>query len=182
MKKRFLSLTLIFCFSFAYAQTNLDSLYSVWEDKTNSDSLRINAFQYYIWDGYVYSKPDSALILTDKLLQFSNEKEFKFGISIGYNLMGVSNWIKGDYRKALEYYEKCYELRSEVNDIRGSAVALNNIGNVYLIQDIHQSALYYYKKSVKIFEVADNKKGMYLPLNNIGLIYQNLEDYPKALE
>lgn len=182
MKKALLFLILIFIFSFTNAQSKLDSLYSVWKDPTKSDSIRVLAYKDYIWDGYVYSKPDSALVLTEELFEFSKQKNFETGIGISFNLKGVSNWIKGDYQQALYFYKKCYNTRENIGDMRGTAIALNNIGNVYLVQNSYSSALHFYKKSLKVFSGIENKKGMYLPLNNIGLIYQELEDYTKALD
>jgi hypothetical protein len=44
-------------------QVNLDSLYAVWQDQTQSDSLRTKAYTDFIWDGYLFSRPDSDFLL-----------------------------------------------------------------------------------------------------------------------
>ncbi len=38
---------------------NLDSLYTVWEDPTQSDSIRLVAYKDYIWKGFLFSKQDT---------------------------------------------------------------------------------------------------------------------------
>ncbi|HIN40443.1 MAG TPA: hypothetical protein EYM84_09245, partial [Flavobacteriales bacterium] len=39
---------------------NLDSLWGVWNDKSQPDTNRLKAMNKIAWDGYLYSQPDSA--------------------------------------------------------------------------------------------------------------------------
>ena len=51
--KRTLCYLALFIFSnSSFSQTNLDSLYGVWKDETTVDSMRIKAFDDYIWEGF----------------------------------------------------------------------------------------------------------------------------------
>ena len=86
MKNNYFFILFIFVFYFANSQTNLDSLYSVWEDKTQADSSRIKALDDYIWDGYFFSQPDSALILTDALFEFSSKRNLKKAMATALNM------------------------------------------------------------------------------------------------
>jgi adenylate cyclase len=52
------------------AQTNLDSLYSVWQDEAQKDSVRATAYKDYIWEGFLFSNPDSAFVLAEDLVVF----------------------------------------------------------------------------------------------------------------
>lgn len=61
-------LAFAFSLSISSAQTqNLDSLYSIWQDRTQPDTLRCKAIDDLAWDGFVYSNPDSAVVLANML-------------------------------------------------------------------------------------------------------------------
>lgn len=53
------------------AQSNLDSLLHVWQDGSQPDHKRGTAYCDYIWRGFVFSQPDSALVLADEFFEFS---------------------------------------------------------------------------------------------------------------
>lgn len=38
--------------------TAQDSLYAIWKDPRQSDSIRVRAYKNYLWDGYLFSNPD----------------------------------------------------------------------------------------------------------------------------
>ena len=48
---RIITILLILICSGVSAQTKLDTLYSVWQDKTQTDSTRTSAYKDYIWKG-----------------------------------------------------------------------------------------------------------------------------------
>ena len=50
------------------AQVNLDSLWNVWNDKTQADTSRLKAMKNIAWDGYLFSQPDSAFYFADLLI------------------------------------------------------------------------------------------------------------------
>ena len=78
MKKTLIYLILVFGFSVANSQTNLDSLYTVWKEIKQTDNLRIKAYHKYIWTGYMFSKPDSAFIYAGEPLNFAQKKRLCF--------------------------------------------------------------------------------------------------------
>ena len=176
----FLTLMLM---GFANAQTKLDSLYSVWEDKTQADSSRVNAFKDYIWDGYLFSQPDSALVLAETLIEFSRSKDYKLGSALALRIQGISYAVKSDYPKALDYLQRSLKILEDMGDKRGIAGSLGNIGIIYDNQGNYSKALEYYQRSLKIKEeIGDKKRGIASSLGNIGTIYDNQGDYPKALD
>ena len=52
--------SLLLSFSIKAQEVNLDSLWGVWNDKTQQDTNRLKAMIDIAWDGYLYSNPDSA--------------------------------------------------------------------------------------------------------------------------
>ena len=67
-------LLLLICFS-SKAQVNLDSLWSVWNDKTQADTSRLKAMKSIAWDGYLFSQPDSAFYFAQKGYDFARSKK-----------------------------------------------------------------------------------------------------------
>ena len=51
---------------------DLDSLHAVWQDGSRSDSVRVDAFTDYIVEGFLFTEPDSALVLTGTLRSFGD--------------------------------------------------------------------------------------------------------------
>ena len=96
------------------AQSNLDSLYAIWQDETVSDTIRVDAYQDYIWDGFMFSNPDTAFILAQNLLDFGDEQLHAGAKANAYHLMGVSNYFKSDYPKALDYYQRSLKIKEEL--------------------------------------------------------------------
>ena len=164
------------------AQSNLDSLYAIWQDETVSDTIRVDAYKNYIWNGFMFSNSDTAFILAQNLLDFGDE-HFYAGAKINaYYLMGISNYLKSDYTKALDYYQRSLKIQEEIGDKKASASTINNIGIIYKQQGDYPKALEYYQRSLKINEEIGDKKGSALTINNIGIIYKQQGDFPKALE
>jgi adenylate cyclase len=139
------------------AQTKLDSLYTVWENKTQKDSIRANAYFKYIWDGVLFKKPDSALILAKELLVFANDKQLLKAKAKAYKLQGVSFYVQGNYPKALDFFKQSLKIGEEIGDKKGIAASLSNIGSIYQYQSDFTQALDYYQRGLKIAEELEIK-------------------------
>ena len=164
------------------AQSNLDSLYAIWQDETVSDTIRVDAYKNYIWNGFMFSNSDTAFILAQNLLDFGDERFYAGAKINAYYLMGISNYLKSDYTKALDYYQRSLKIQEEIGDKKASASTINNIGIIYKQQGDFPKALEYYQLSLKIQEEIGDKKGIASTINNIGIIYKQQGDYPKALK
>ena len=182
MQKIFFIILIVFSGLSLTAQTNLDSLYTVWQDHTQPDSIRTNAYESYIWDGFLFSNPDTAFVLAQSLLRFGEEQQYEKAKSLAHNLMGTSNYLKADYPKALEYYQRSLKISEEIGDKPGSASTISNIGIIYKNQGNYSKALDYYQRSLKIQEEIGDTRGSAATIGNIGNIYQALGDYPIALD
>jgi len=178
---------ILFCFSLvavslvSQAQTGLDSLYRIWQDHTQSDSVRALTFTNYIFKGFLFSNPDTVYILADELIAFGKEANFPKAQASGFNLKGLSSWIKGDFPKALDYHTQSYKIKEQLGDQKGMAGSLINMGNIYNVQGDYPKALNYYQRGLKICEEIGEKNYQANALNNIGLIYKDQGDDTKAL-
>ncbi|MBL4587555.1 MAG: tetratricopeptide repeat protein [Flavobacteriales bacterium] len=180
--KYFLILLLVFAFAGTQAQTNLDSLYAVWQDEAQPDSNRVDAFFTYIWEGILFSNPDSAFTLAEELISFGQKKQYPKAKSEAYSIQGVSHAIQGNYPKALNYYMQGLKINEEIGNKEGSAIAIGNIGSIYLSQGNYPKALDYYQRSLKIKEKIGDRRATANAIGNIGSVYGNQENYIKALE
>lgn len=167
---------------FLKAQVNLDSLYTVWQDQTQADSNRTKAYENYIWDGYLFSNPDTAFVLAQSLLRFGEQQQYGKAKSLAYNLMGASNYLRTDYPKALGYYQRSLKIYEEIGDKPGSARTISNIGIIYKNQGDYSKALDYYQRSLKIQEEIGDTRGSAATIGNIGSIYLAQGDNSLALD
>lgn len=168
--------------AFTTQAQNLDSLYSVWQDKSKPIASRATAYYDYVWDRYLYSNPDTAEVLAKALHTFAQTHKFTRASAMAYNLQGVANAMKGNYPIALDNYKKSLAIDKRNGYKKGITGALNNIGNIYLDQGNYPQALDHYQRSLKIYEEITDKKGIALILNNIGNVYSLMKDYPRSLE
>lgn len=77
----------IFVFLFLYclkgfSQSSLpiqvsDSVWNVWTDKSQHDTIRLEAIKKYAWDGYLFSLPDSAFHFAQLQYDFASLKGLK---------------------------------------------------------------------------------------------------------
>ena len=164
------------------AQTNLDSIYTVWQDQAQTDSVRVEAFKKYIWDGFMFSKPDTAFILAEVLNDFATRQNYSRANAQRLYIQGVSLHLRGIYNEALVYYQNSSTIFKEVKDNTGVASCLNATGLIYLYRNNYNKALGYFLQSLKIREEIDDKEGVASILNNIGYIYHSQDDFSSALD
>jgi len=160
---------------------NIDSLWKVYSNKNQADTIRLQAIQKIAWS-YVFNNPDTAFVLAQQELQFAQDKQQKKWQAKAFNIMGVSFLNKSNYPKALKYYLQSLKICKELNNKQGIASSLNNIGLVYFSLSDYPKALDNQLQGLKINEELHDKKAMAGSLSNIGNIYSNLSDYDKSLD
>jgi class 3 adenylate cyclase/tetratricopeptide (TPR) repeat protein len=168
--------------SFVFSQTELDSLYNTWEDVKSADSIRAFALTDYIYKGFFSSQPDSALILTHQLYQFTKETKNEEGLVEALTLRGYIQFRMGNYSEALASYEEGLELAEKIGNKLGAADILTKMGFIYHDNEDVINALIYYQKSLKIYEEENDLDGKGSIYNEFGSIYLSKGEYDKALD
>ncbi len=189
MKKFLLFIFIIGIHSFIFSQTkNLDSLWKIFNNKTQADSHRLKIIHEIAW-GYTSNRPDTAILLGEKELHLAQNKKFKKYEAKAYNVLGAAYTNKGMYPKALEYYFNALQIFEEIGNKRGISNSYTNIGNIYNYGSNYQKALEYYLKALKICEETRlpdgqlaNKSGTAACYTNIGNVYFYILDYRRALK
>ena len=95
------------------------------------------------------------------------EKEFE---AIQFCNLGVAWYEKGDYEKAIKYYENAVRLNPDY------AAAFNNLGVAYAKQGKFNLAMEYYRKATNI------NHNYAVAFNNIGVTFYKLSYLQKAVE
>ena len=129
---------------------------------------------------------DLALKYCNRALHIAEKNNDSIDIAISYNNIGSVYSDKGDYDKALEYYNKALtiwksKLGEEHTDV---ARSYNNIGLVYQAKSDYDKALKYFNKALAIqkAKLGEEHTDVARSYNNIGVVYYQKEDYDKALE
>ena len=183
MKKRLLYLFLFLSscsINNCYSQ-NIDSLWHVYQDIKNHDTLRLEALNDIAWS-LLYTNPDSTYILGHIELEKARSKKLRKWETSALNTIGASYQVRGNYIMAIDFYQQCLKIREALKDMKGVASSLANIGSIYININEFAKALEYQQRSLKLAEEMGNQASMASSLNNIGIIYQNLADYKKALD
>ncbi len=89
---------------------------------------------------------------------------------------------KGEWNKAIEYYDRSQLIFEEIGDRAGLAAAFNCIGAICCYNGSFDQALDYYERSRAIREDVGDHCGLAQSLNDIGGIYMNKGLWDKALD
>ncbi len=164
------------------AQTQLDSLHSIWQDKAEVDSIRAKAYYIYIWKGFLNSKPDSAVVMAKQLVDYGKDYNYPKAKIFGYSIQGTVYKNKSDYSKAMEYQEKSLAIQQQKEDKKGVAATLHAMAIIYRKKGNYVKAVDYYNKSIAINKQLNNQKGIANSEVAKGVLYSMQGNYPKALE
>ena len=138
---------------------------------------------------YADRHPDSAFYILDGIPEQCKAIGFSSGETDSYNILGNAWQTKGNFEKALEYYDLAYTLAQKINYKTALPGLLGNIGLVYLNQGNYAVALQKFYASLAAAETVNDKMVIRSSFNNIGTIhfYQGKMDeaeiaYQKTLE
>ena len=102
------------------------------------------------------------------------------------NNIGRAYRLKGEYKKAIECYEKALEIRLKITGENhpDTATIYNNIGEAYYYKGEYDRAIEFYKKAVKIRAqtLGEMHPDIATSYNDIGMAYFYKGEYDKAIE
>jgi len=180
MKKLFFTCFLFFSIP-SMAQVNVDSLWAVWNDPTQHDTIRLKAMNKMVWGGYLFSQTDSALFYTQHYFRFAEEKGLKLQMSDALNTYGVALTIKGEFDSALYFYQRSLAISEEIGNNKRISSSLNNIAIVYHnLGDLYKS-IDFLSSSLAINDRLNNRSAVGGILNNIAGLYDDLGEHTTAM-
>jgi len=92
----------------------------------------------------------------------------------------TEQYNRGQFKEALETFQKVLLIRREIGDRSGEGTTLNNIGLVYSNLGQYPKALEFYQQALAIHKEVGNRAGEGTTLNNLGEIYNSLKKYADA--
>jgi len=173
---------LLFVFFQAQGQVNTDSLWGVWSNESLHDTLRLEALQIFSKEGYLKNQPDSAYHYANILYAYADKRGLKKYMAGALNIQGSSYFVRGDYNKALEYFQRCKKLLEAEGNVKARAALLNNMAAVSSrIGNVDESVALY-KQSLALHNQIGDTTGMIATLNGLGVQHKNLGEYDLAID
>lgn len=173
-------LLLLFCIIVftlsAKAQTSkIDSLSQLLKNE-KADSNRVTLL-WRLAEQYQSFKPDTALQLAQKGLMLAQHIKFIEGESRSLAVLATSQYLLGNYPKALNNYMLKLKIEEKRNSPRNYASALGNIGLMYILLGEYTNALGYLYRADSTLEAAGGKAKAELKYSimiNIGEAYYRM--------
>ena len=143
----------------SYSQDNVDEAYRVLEQACRSQMRN----------------PDSLLIYSQKLLDYSVEHNLDYGKKNAYRLLGFSNSRLKNYEKSNDYYYKALAEANRLNDDDLKNIVYNDLSINYRTTKYFDSSLYYSHKLLKHYKTTRLKKHTETyKARGINMTYMNL--------
>lgn len=129
-------------------QSNLDSLYALWQDETKADTVRLDALYQFNWNGILFANPDSAYKLAQIQFEFAEIKGLKNRMADALIIKGITYAAKGDYPTSEILFNQSYDLYKETKNLKGIALATNSLANCYRAAGNYLKAIKFYQTSI----------------------------------
>ncbi len=129
-----------------------------------------------------YDNWDSVLLLSKKALKLSIPIRYNYGEAHSYILIGDYYSDKGDFKKAMNYYEKALKLVKKGKDCKLLVDVLNAIAISCTYNHEPARALKLHMECIEICYENGLLNRLSMPFTNIGLLYSTvLKDYAKGI-
>ena len=162
------------------AQTNLDSIYSIWQNQSMPDTSRLQALHNYSKE-YLNTKPDSAFYFAQMGFDFAKQRNMASYMIRALNIQANSFSTKRSFDSAIQYYEKSMAISVQTKDTKSEAQTLRSLGLMYQRISEYSTAIEYFRRALKINEASAYKFGIADNLNRIGDVYWRMSDLTTAL-
>ncbi len=182
MKKYVFTLLMISASIGVDAQYNLDSLYGVWLNQSMPDSNRVRAYNNYIFDGFMFSNPDTVAFMATELHKYADEQSFPEAAARGHMLEGVAHYVLANFKQALASYQLSLEIFERVGDSEDLEDVMLNMSLIYSLEGSYGLALEYNDKCFELARDRGDKSRMASALLNSGIIYLEQGNITRALE
>ena len=162
-------------------QNEIDSLWQELRNLPKKDTSYVKLFNTIIFK-YHRINADTAIILAEQCLNLSKEIQYKKGEADALNRLGTGYFGKGDYAKAIAYFEYSRDIHQAIDDKIGEAASIGNIGNCYDSWGMHTLALRYLEEATGIFLTLKDSLRVAVGYYNIGSIYNSIGNFDKEAE
>ncbi len=151
-------------------------------DPSLSDSAYLNDYYEWVWNYYLYSKPDSALLLGERLERIARERGVETFVGRAYSLQAASHWVLGETGQAATFFRKSIAVYESINDLGSVSEESTNLGIVLADAGEYDSALKAFDKSLRMEKDLPQTSSLGNLYNGIGRVHLSRGDLPKALD
>lgn len=174
-------LSIIFCCFFFNLFGNKDSLWTVWNDKSKNDSLRLDAM-LGLYGGYYIGNRDSCFFIEEKLKEASYIHQNLKWRAYAMNIRGNTYYEEGDNQTSRQAYIEASSLFRKVGDLKRHYRIQNYISRSFSLEGNYEEAI---KLKKEVYNYALSIAPSILltdALLGLGNNYNYLGNYSKAIE
>ncbi len=164
----------------ASAQVDLDSLRSIANDTSKPDSARFTAYYDLVWDGYLFSDPDTAQTMAHWLQTEARRKHQRTFEARASELLAAAWYVRGELRTALLHYDTALALHKNNHDEEGYADVITNMASMRSALGERDEALRLYTEGLRIHERTGDSASIANDLNAIGTVLMARGDHARA--
>jgi len=161
---------------------NVDSLRKVWGNEQLPDSTRFNACYDLVWEGYLFSQPDSAFVLAEDMEAQARAKGSLNFQTRANDLKAAVWYVRGDLPKALEHYTASLALYEQQHDTDGIADVLTNMATMCSLMGEQDEALRLYERGMRMHVESNDSVSLANDLNAIGRLHMVRGDHARAVD
>jgi signal transduction histidine kinase len=127
-------------------------------------------------------KYEASLVEQLKALNLYEKKKFDDGMSRALNNIAAVYERQNQWDKALEYYNRSYEIKKKANNAYQLAQTQINIGNIYFLKKQYRTAIREMNSAIKKLDgLVYAKDYLAIAYNNISDVYRSMGLYDSAL-
>ncbi|TNF45635.1 MAG: tetratricopeptide repeat protein [Bacteroidetes bacterium] len=127
-----------------------------------------------------YDEAIGSLVKVKEILSKHGELPLTYSREL-YQMLGVCLASKGEFKRALYYFERCSELYIDSDRDENYGGILNNIGAIYSKQGEHDKARINYQKALDFFEQDSSELGVAVTKGNMAYLFQKEKKYLEAI-
>ena len=116
------------------------------------------------------SEPDNAWLFAEACYKKAIKSDNQKHLAKAYNLLGILNYKKTHYLKALQYQKKALAINQAIHYETGFAMNLSNLGNIYSDINYYKLAETSYLQALQLNNKLENTKGITRCLINIAAL------------
>jgi len=129
---------------------------------------------------YESGNPNKAEINATEYFEISKNSDVEINFAKANEYLGLVEKSRGNFRIAIEYYQKSFKLYQILGDKFKSAILLNRIGINYYSMSEYSHALEYYQKCKTLTEKNGDIREYINVIGNIGIVYNAMGNISKA--
>lgn len=129
----------------------------------------------------LYSNPETSRSLLHEALKMSEKINFRSGIALGYNYLGILSSQRGLLDSATHYFEKSLEQVEKLNNQKKLSSLLGNLSIVYADQNRLADAIRLNRKSIQLKLKFQDTIAIANGYNNLSSLYYDIGNIDEAI-